>query len=99
MINYEVIEYKEILHELFAGMLADIDRLLKKYNIPESSTEPLVIFQKKINIIWLDILSRKYSTMEDMMQLKGIYLFAKEYIEELNSSPIEVIFDEENRNK
>ncbi len=85
MINYEVIEYKEILHELFAGMLADIHRLLKKYNISESSTDPLVIFKNKINMIWLDILSKKYSTMEDMMQLKGIYLFVKEYIEELNS--------------
>ena len=83
MIDYDVIEKKEILHELFARLLADIDRLLEKYNISDS-TDPLVIFRKKINIIWLDILSKKYSTMEDMLQLKGIYLFAKEYIEDLN---------------
>ncbi|WP_027406872.1 hypothetical protein [Anaerovibrio sp. RM50] len=83
MINYEVIEYKEILLELYSGLIADLNRIIKKYS--EHQAQSLIMLREKVNTIRDDILSKKYSTMEDVMQLKGIYLFVKEYIEELNS--------------
>ena len=82
MIDYEVIEQKEILHEVFAGLLADIDYIIDDKKII-NITHPLVIFQKKVNIIWLEILTDKYSTMEDMTELKGVYKFIKSYIDDL----------------
>lgn len=82
MIDYEVIEQKEILHEVFAGLLADIDYIIDDKKII-NITHPLVILQKKVNIIWLEILTDKYSTMEDMTELKGVYKFIKSYIDDL----------------
>ena len=72
--NYDVTEYKEIFREVFAGLLADIDRELEKRGISDHE-HPLYVFQSKINMIWGEILSDKYSTMEDMLKLKGIFEF------------------------
>ena len=82
MINYEVIEYKEIFLELYSGLIADFNRVIKKES--EHQAQLLIMLREKVNIIRDDILSKKYSTMEDIAQLKGIYLFVKEYTEELN---------------
>jgi hypothetical protein len=31
-------------------------------------------------MIWGELLSEKYSTMEDMLKLKGIFEFSQEYV-------------------
>ena len=67
--NYDITEYKEIFREVFAGLLADIDRELEKRGISDHE-HPLYVFQSKINMIWGEILSDKYSTMEDMLKLR-----------------------------
>ena len=77
--NYDVTEYKEIFREVFAGLLADIDRELEKRGISDHE-HPLYVFQSKINMIWGEILSDKYSTMEDMLKLKGIFEFTQDYV-------------------
>lgn len=81
--NYEVIEYKEILHEAFAGLLADFDRVIEKQGIAKDDSHPLCILEEKINLIWLDIFGDKYSTMEDMLRLRGQYELLNSYIREL----------------
>ena len=80
--NYDVTEYKEIFREVFAGLLADIDRELEKRGISDHE-HPLYVFQSKINMIWGEILSDKYSTMEDMLKLKGIFEFSQDYVKGL----------------
>lgn len=77
--DYEVTEYKEIFREVFAGLLADIDREIEKRGISDQA-HPLCVFQSKINMIWGEILSEKYSTMEDMLKLKGIFEFSQDYV-------------------
>lgn len=77
--NYDVTEYKEIFREVFAGLLADIDRELEKRGISDHE-HPLYVFQSKINMIWGELLSDKYSTMEDMLKLKGIVEFTQDYV-------------------
>ena len=75
--NYDVTEYKEIFRKVFAGLLADIDREIEKRGISDHE-HPLYVFQLKINMIWGELLSEKYSTMEDMLKLKGIFEFSQE---------------------
>lgn len=77
--DYKVTEYKEIFREVFAGLLADIDREIEKRDISDQA-HPLCVFQSKINMIWGEILSEKYSTMEDMLKLKGIFEFSQDYV-------------------
>ena len=60
-------------------MLADIDREIEKRGISDQA-HPLCVFQSKINMIWGEILSEKYSTMEDMLKLKGIFEFTQDYV-------------------
>lgn len=80
--NYEVTEYKEIFREIYAGLLADIDRTIDNLGISDQD-HPLLIFKAKINRIWGEILTEKYSTLEDMLKLKGIFEFSQEYIKEI----------------
>ena len=80
--DYEVTEYKEIFREVFAGLLADIDREIEKRGISDQA-HPLYVFQSKINMIWGELLSEKYSTMEDMLKLKGIFEFSQDYVKGL----------------
>ena len=80
--DYEVSEYKEIFREIYAGLLADIDRTIDNLGISDQD-HPLQLFKAKINRIWGEILTEKYSTMEDMLKLRGIFEFSQEYIREL----------------
>lgn len=80
--DYDVTEYKEILREVFAGLLADLDREIESRDISDDK-HPLCLFQRKINEIWSEILSEKYSTMEDMQKLRGIFEFTQAYVKEL----------------
>ena len=78
--DYEVTVDKEIYREVFAGLLADIDREIEKREITDKA-HPLCVFATKLNTIWLDILDDdKYSTREDMLKLKGIFEFSQDYI-------------------
>ena len=77
--DYEVTEYKEIFREVFAGLLADIDREIEKRGISDQA-HPLYVFQSKINIICGELLSEKYSTMVDLLKLKGIFEFSQDYV-------------------
>lgn len=81
--DYEIIEYKEILHEAFAGLLADLDNILEKHGILKDDTNPLYILEKQVNLIWSEILGEKYSTMEDMIKLKGQYEFIQSFLKGL----------------
>ena len=82
--DYEIIENKEILHEAFVGLLADFDRVLDKYGIYNDLTHPLCILEKKITLLWSEILTDKYSTMEDITKLKGQYEFMNSYVKGLD---------------
>lgn len=81
MMDFKVIEYKEILHEAFAGLLADISNIISKKKIPPESNDPLCVLEKQTAAIWREILGNKYSSMDDMMKLKGQYEFIQSYIQ------------------
>lgn len=81
--DYRVIEYKEILHEAFAGLLADISRIISQRGISGKSGDPLCVLEEKTAAIWRDIFGNKYSSMDDMMKLKGQYDFIKAYIQRM----------------
>jgi len=80
--SYEVIEQKEILHEAFAGLLADLDFLMEKLGIDAETSplHPLSVLSSKLDGIWNNILSTNYATPEEMHQLRGTYEFAHNYI-------------------
>lgn len=79
----QVIEYKEILHEAFAGLLADISKLILKKGISSDSNDPLCVLEEQIAAIWRDIIGDKYSSMDDMMKLRGQYEFIKAYLQRM----------------
>jgi len=81
MIDYEVIEKKEILHELFAGLLADLARIIKKNGIDIDSNAPICNTRRKVKEIWGSIITDKYSTMEQMKELEDYYKSMKKQIE------------------
>lgn len=81
--DYRVIEYKEILHEAFAGLLADISKLMSEKGVSSDRKNPLCVLEEKVAAIWREIFGDKFSSMDDMMKLKGQYEFIQSYIEEL----------------
>ena len=83
MIDYTVIEKKEILHELFAGLLADLARIIKNKNIDIDSNAPICVTRRKVKNIWGDIITDKYSTMEQMKELEDFYKSVQKQIKEL----------------
>ena len=78
--DFRIIEYKEILHEAFAGLLADISNIISQRGITPESKDPLCVLEKQTASIWREILGNKYSSMEDMIKLKGQYEFIQSYI-------------------
>lgn len=84
MKDYEVIEQIEIFHELLFGLLADLDRVAKDKGI--GSSKVLSIFGDKLAEICHDLLTPKYSTLEDMLRVRGIYEFARDYIKALEKA-------------
>lgn len=81
--DYRIIEYKEILHEAFAGLLADISNIISKKGISPESNDPLCVLEEKTASIWREIMGNKYSSMDDMMKLKGQYEFIQSYVKEI----------------
>ena len=82
-IDYHVIEYKEILREAFSGLLADVSYMIKDKGLSFTDDHPLCILRNQINDIWCDILSSTYSTMEDMIKLRGQFEFLQTYVKAL----------------
>lgn len=78
--DFRVIEYKEVLHEAFSGLLADISNLIAQKGISPDSNDPLCVLEDKTASIWREILGDKYSSMDDMMKLKGQYEFIQSYV-------------------
>lgn len=78
--DYRVIEYKEILHEAFAGLLAEISYIISQKENSLKSDDPLYFFKEKTAAIWREIIGDKYSTMDDMIKLKGQYELIQSYI-------------------
>lgn len=81
MINYNVIEKKEILHELFAGLLADSARIIQENGIDIDSDTHICDTRRKVREIWGSIITDKYSTMEQMKELEDYYKSVKKQIE------------------
>ena len=82
ILDYKVIECKEILHEAFAGLLADLDRIADR--TPSLQKQPSYrILLLQTRRIWQDIFGEDCSTMNDMIKLKGKYEFIKLCTEEL----------------
>ena len=81
--DYRVIEHKEILHEAFAGLLADISNLISQKGISPDSNDPLCVLEDMTAAIWRDIMGIKYSSMDDMKALKGQYDFIKAYLQRM----------------
>lgn len=84
MKEYEVIEQIEIFHELYWGLLADLHRVAG--NKVLISSDPLSIFGDKLAEICNSLLGPEYSTMEDMLRVRGIYEFARDYIKALETA-------------
>ena len=84
MKDYEVIEQIEIFHELYWGLLADLHRVTG--NKVLISSDPLSIFGDKLAEICNSLLGPEYSTMEDMLRVRGIYEFARDYIKALETA-------------
>ncbi len=81
--DYQVIENKEVLHEAFAGLLANISQIISRKGVSSDHNNPLCILEEKTAAIWREIFRDKYSSMDDIMKLRGQYEFIRSYIEEL----------------
>lgn len=82
--DYRVIEYKEVLHEAFAGLLADISNSIAQKGISPKNRDSLIRLETKTAAIWREILGPKYSTMEDMLELKRQFEFIQSHIKGLS---------------
>ncbi len=85
----EVAVFKGILHEGFAQLLADVNRIIHRATSEEGRRQ-LEVLHDKICIIWNDIFGNKYSTMEDIYELKGQFRFIKSYLEALKHASADV---------
>lgn len=68
--DYRVIEYKEVLHEAFAGLLADISNRIAQKGISPKNRDSLIRLETKTAAIWREILGPKYSTIGRYVGIK-----------------------------
>ncbi|MBR3722136.1 MAG: hypothetical protein IKN12_05150 [Selenomonadaceae bacterium] len=80
---YEVIEQKEILHEAFAGLLADFYRFL---DIASNNNKPNLLLLNEAEHISQNLFGLEYNTLEDMAKIKGKYELIKNYLEGMKSN-------------
>lgn len=67
---YEVIEQKELLHEGFAEILADLWRLKDRMGIdPDDTRHPVSVLQEHMRDIFHNILGSRYRSMDDIHAL------------------------------
>ena len=79
---YEVIEQKEVLHEAFAGLLAEFYRFLDE---DSNNNKSNLLLLKETECISQKIFGATYSTMEDINKIKGKYELIKKYLEGMKS--------------
>ncbi len=77
---YEVIEQKEILHEAFAGLLADFHRLID--NNPNNKSN--LLLQEEARFIWRNLLTDDYNSLKDIEKIKGKYELLNAYLKGMN---------------
>ena len=86
MIPYEVIEAKEILHEGFAELLADVSRIKEQMGLdPQDAVHPVSGFQSELRTALHRILGDRYNTPEDIAELKQEFVRARAYVRELET--------------
>ena len=86
MIPYEVIEAKEILHEGFAELLADVSRIKDRMGLdPQDAVHPVFGFQSELRTTLHGILGDRYNTPEDIAKLKQEFVRARAYVRELEA--------------
>lgn len=85
---YEVTEQKELLHECFANILADIDRIAdeKKINKKNNPMHPLSILYRESKKVFGKLLTTKYSTLHDTDEAWGKYELIKDVLKEIEES-------------
>ena len=84
MIPYEVIEVKEVMHEGFAELLADVSRLKDRIELaPHDEAHPVSIFQTELRMTFHGILGEHYNTMEDVEELKQKFARARATVRRL----------------
>lgn len=79
----EYIELISVLHEGFAGVLADMDRDINRRGITDDKN-PLCVLRGQVCDIWNNILGG-YSTKEDAIKLCGLLEFMNSYVKNLKS--------------
>lgn len=77
---YEVIEQKEVLHEAFAGLLAEFHRLIKNDNNKSN-----LLLLEEARYIWRNLLSVEYNTLNDIDKIKGKYELLNAYVKGMKS--------------
>lgn len=84
MSDYDVILEKEIMLEAYAGLLADFERMMKKFDINENDESNLIAkIYWQLNDIHKHILGARYETMNDMLEVRGQLKFFKDYLKGL----------------
>ncbi|WP_067140240.1 hypothetical protein [Oceanivirga salmonicida] len=66
MLDYEVTLRKEVLREKSAGILADYDRYIEKYNIKETDKNPINSLLNIVGDIYRNIFKPEYDSMEKL---------------------------------
>jgi hypothetical protein len=79
----EYIELMSVLHEGFAGVLADLDRAIERRGITDEKN-PLCVLRWQVCDVWNNILGG-YSTKEDGIKLCGLLEFMNAYVKKLSS--------------
>lgn len=83
--DYKIIEKKEILNEVAAGIIARFSRVLDKKNIDfDDNNNSLIIMYKMAISLKDNIIGGKSKTMEDLNTIKDKFEFIDQYIEKLN---------------
>jgi len=77
--NYHVIEEKEILHELTAGLLSELRRLMRQQHVKRSEqpTHALTKFYNELMDFHESILGNHFNTIKDMDEANEIYRHEK----------------------
>lgn len=85
--QYEVIEEIELLHESFANIMAEIDRVADKKKIDKHSNpmHPLSILYRESKKVFGRLLTKNYSTLQDTEQAWGKYQLIKDVLNDIKN--------------
>lgn len=83
--DYKIIERKEILNEVAAGVIARFSKVLDEKNIDfNDDNNSLIIMYKMAIRLKNSIIGGKTKTMEELNIIKDKFEFIDQYIEKLN---------------